>query len=112
MPFFSSLFEPAVTNAWPVTPSWIGYEVPGGDASEEVAYWKDMTFFPHLLHLFTLKEIRATVRPGVNAPAGLSRKQLAKQTREEICNLAKLEGRTLTNEPGTLAAAASEASPH
>lgn len=105
LPFFSSLFEPAVENQWPVTPSWIGYEVPGGDASEEVAYWKDMTFFPHLLHLFTLKEVRAIVRPGINAPAGLNRKQLAKLMREEVCALAQKEGRKLVNDPAIAAPA-------
>lgn len=96
LPFRSSLFEPAAANGWQVAPAWIGYEVPGGDASEEVAYWKDMTFFPHLLHLFTLKEIRATVRFGSPLPAQLSRKEIAQQLHDSVCQLALQEGRTLT----------------
>ena len=95
LPFHSSLFEPAAANQWTVSPAWIGYEVPGGDASEEVAYWKDMTFLPHLLHLFTLPEIRAFVRFGPAVPAGLNRKQMAKSLHDAVCQLAKDEGRTL-----------------
>lgn len=94
-PFFSSLFEPAAANGWAVSPAWIGYEVPGGDASEEVAYWKDMTFFPHLLHVFSLREIRAIVRTGPPVPAGLNRKQMAKRLHEDVCRLAADEGRQL-----------------
>lgn len=97
LPFHSSLFEPAAANQWPVSPAWIGYEVPGGDASEEVAYWKDMTFAPHLLHLFTLKEIHATVHFASALPKGLSRKEIAKQLHQTVCDLAKKEGRALVN---------------
>lgn len=97
LPFHSSLFEPAAANHWSVSPAWIGYEVPGGDASEEVAYWKDMTFAPHLLHLFTLKEIRATVRFAPALPKGLSRKEMAKQLHRTVCDLAQKKGRKLVN---------------
>ena len=105
LPFFSSLFEPAAVHGWSVSPSWIGYVVPGGDASEEVAYWKDMTFFPHLLHLFGLQEIRAIVRPGVAAPPGLNRKQMAKRMHEQVCQLAYDEGRSLVVPPPGLSTA-------
>lgn len=95
LPFHSSLFEPAAANGWPVTPVWIGYEVPGGDPSEDVAYWKDMTFLPHLLRLFTLREIHAVIRVGSPLPPGLNRKQLAKQLHEQVCAMAEAEGRRL-----------------
>lgn len=87
LPFHSSLFEPAASKGWSVTPAWIGYHVPGGDASEEVAYWKDMTFFPHLLHLFSLREIQATVRFGATLPAGLNRKEMAKRLHQDVVAL-------------------------
>jgi lyso-ornithine lipid O-acyltransferase len=88
LPFHSSLFEPAATHQWSVCPSWIGYDVPGGDASEDVAYWKDMTFLPHLCHLFTLKEIRATVRVGIPLPSGRNRKEMARELHEQVQSLA------------------------
>jgi 1-acyl-sn-glycerol-3-phosphate acyltransferase len=97
LPFHSSLFEPAAANQWSVSPAWIGYVVPGGDASEDVAYWKDMTFAPHLLHLFTLKEIHATVRFAPALPKGLSRKEIARQLHHTVCELARREGRTLVS---------------
>ncbi|HAM70685.1 MAG TPA: 1-acyl-sn-glycerol-3-phosphate acyltransferase [Verrucomicrobiales bacterium] len=101
LPFHSSLFEPAAANGWTVTPAWIGYELPGGDASEDVAYWKDMTFLPHLLRLFSLKEIRATVRFGEPPPRGLNRKEMARALHEQVCALAKAEGRELVQAPAS-----------
>jgi 1-acyl-sn-glycerol-3-phosphate acyltransferase len=95
LPFHSSLFEPAAANGWTVTPAWIGYEVPGGDASEQVAYWKDMTFLPHLLRLFALREIRATVRCGEPLPPGRNRKEMARLLHDGVCELARAEGRSL-----------------
>ncbi len=95
LPFHSSLFEPAAANRWSAAPAWIGYQVPGGDASEEVAYWKDMTFLPHLLHLFTLPEIHAQVRFGSAVPEGLNRKQMAKALHHAVCQLAHEGGRKL-----------------
>ncbi len=47
--FHSSLLAPAAQLGWPVTPAFIRYEVDGGVAEEDVAYWRDMTFIPHFL---------------------------------------------------------------
>lgn len=91
LPFRSSLFEPAATNNWTVTPAWIGYTVPGADASELVAYWRDMTFLPHLLRMFTLPEILATVRVGSPLSPGLDRKQMAHELHAQVSRMAQLQ---------------------
>ncbi|HTI97339.1 MAG TPA: lysophospholipid acyltransferase family protein [Dongiaceae bacterium] len=85
--FHSSLFEPAIAAGWPVTGAWIGYTLREGSVGDDVAYWGDMTFFPHMLKLLTLPEIAATVAYGSAAPAGLSRKELAQALQHQVCGL-------------------------
>lgn len=61
LPFKSSLLEGATKMTWPLSAGALTYELEDGDVAEEVCYWKDMTFFPHLLNLLTKDHIIAGV---------------------------------------------------
>jgi 1-acyl-sn-glycerol-3-phosphate acyltransferase len=87
LPFKSSLLEPAVQPAHPLSISLIQYIIEDGDVGDEVCYWGDHTFFPHLLNLLGKRAVRATVRFAPVQRTGADRKQLARQLREEILRL-------------------------
>lgn len=87
LPFHASLLGPAVEGGWHVTPVWIGYALTDGDPAEEVCYWKDMTFGPHLLNLLTKREVRAQVIYGTARPAGGDRKALARDLHATVLAL-------------------------
>ena len=87
LPFKSPLLEPATNPAWPVAVGWIHYEIDDGDAGNEVCYWGDHTFFPHMLNLLSKRRVRATVRFGQFPQRNGDRKELAQQLREEILAL-------------------------
>lgn len=87
LPFKSSLLEPATNPAWPLAIGWIHYEIDDGDAGNEVCYWGDHTFFPHMLNLLSRRRVRAAVRFGQFSQRGADRKELAQQLREEILAL-------------------------
>ena len=103
LPFHSSLFQAAANAQWRVTPVWLGYAVPEGSVENDVCYWGDMTFFPHIRRLLSLKNIRATVAYGPALPPGMDRKEMAKVLHGQVCELA---GR---HRPGGLAAESSQA---
>lgn len=88
LPFKSSLLEPATQLAHPLSVGWIEYELNDGEVAEEVCYWKDMTFFPHLLNLLGKRRVRATVRFAVVNERGADRKELARQLHAEVLKLA------------------------
>lgn len=87
LPFKSSLLEPAAQSAHPLAIGCIGYALDDGDAAEEICYWGDHTFFPHLLNLLSKRAVRCAVRFGAFERTGVDRKQLALQLREEILKL-------------------------
>jgi len=97
LPFRPSLLEPVVANHWPATPVWIGYSLADGSVEDEIAYWRDMTLFPHLLNLLTKKSFTAHVAFGepVRAP-GDDRKELARRLQRQVCALAGEFGRNIT----------------
>ena len=87
LPFKSSLLEPAVQSTHPLSVSAIQYSIEDGDVVQEVHYWGDHTFFPHLLNLLGKRAICVTVRFAPVQRTGADRKQLALQLREEILKL-------------------------
>ncbi len=87
LPFKSSLLEPAARSSQPMSVSWIQYELDDGDVTEEVCYWKDMTFLPHLLNLLGKRRIRATVRFVAVMEHAADRKALARQLHTEVLRL-------------------------
>ena len=87
LPFKSSLLEPAVRQAHPITVGCIGYALEDGDVSEDICYWRDMTFFPHMLNLLSKRTVRAFVRFSRFEHDGTDRKELARQLRSEVLKL-------------------------
>ncbi len=87
LPFKSSLLEPAAQSAHPLSVSAIQYAIEDGNAAEDVCYWGDHTFFPHLLNLLGKRAVSATVRFALVQRTGSDRKQLAEQLRAEILKL-------------------------
>ncbi len=87
LPFRASLLEPALRGGHEISVGWIHYELPDGDAKQEVCYWGDHTFFPHLIHLLGKKSVRATLRFGKFQRTTDDRKELARQLREAILGL-------------------------
>lgn len=97
LPFRPSLLEPVVANQWPATPVWIGYSLEDGSVENEVAYWRDMTLFPHLLNLLTKRQLVAHVAFGEPLQGhGLDRKELARRLQAQVCDLAEQFGRKIT----------------
>jgi 1-acyl-sn-glycerol-3-phosphate acyltransferase len=87
LPFRSALLDPAVRHQWTVSPAWLGYEILDGSVGDEVCYWRDMTFFPHLLNLLTKEKISADLRFGPSVEAGPCRKELARKLQSHVCAL-------------------------
>jgi lyso-ornithine lipid O-acyltransferase len=89
LPFRASLLEPALRGGHEITTAWIHYELPDGDAKQEVCYWGDHTFFPHLLNLLGKKSVRATLRFEKFQRNTDDRKELAEQLRAAVLELKK-----------------------
>jgi 1-acyl-sn-glycerol-3-phosphate acyltransferase len=87
LPFRASLLEPALLGGHPISTAWIHYELPDGDAKQEVCYWGEHTFFPHLLNLLGKKNVGATLRFGNFQRTTDDRKELAGQLRVAVLKL-------------------------
>lgn len=87
LPFKSSLLEPAVQQRHPLSVGLIQYQLEEGDVSEDVCYWGDMTFFPHLLNLLSLRTVRASVRFVPFQQNVNDRKELAQKLQAEVLQL-------------------------
>jgi 1-acyl-sn-glycerol-3-phosphate acyltransferase len=87
LPFKSSLLGPATKTICPLFAGVLQYEINDGDVGEEVCYWKDMTFFPHLLNLLTKSHIVARVRLLPVKRTTTCRKALARQLHSDLCRL-------------------------
>lgn len=87
LPFKSSLLEPATRNVHALTAGVIAYQLPDGDVSEEVCYWKDMTLLPHLVNLLSKRAIRASVGFTGLRQGSSNRKELARQLHSEVLRL-------------------------
>ena len=62
LPFKSSLLEPATRGGHALTASLIAYRLEDGDVGEEVCYWKNMTFVPHLVNLLSKRRVEVAVQ--------------------------------------------------
>lgn len=98
LPFRTSLLEPAARGQYELSVGWLHYELSDGDARQEVCYWGDHTFFPHLLHLLGKRGVRATLRFGKFQRTTDDRKVLAGQLHEAVLQL-KAAGPGVTNPP-------------
>ena len=87
LPFKSSLLESAVQLRCPVAAAAIEHALEDGSVADEVCYWGDMTLLPHLLNLFSKREIRSKCSfPLPKIRAG-DRKEIATELREEIVSM-------------------------
>ncbi len=87
LPFKSSLLESAAQHSHLLTAGLLEYELGDGDASEEVCYWKDMTLLPHLINLFSKREVRASLCFRTLRETSSDRKQLARELHAEILRM-------------------------
>ena len=87
LPFKSSLLEPIVGSKHPLTVAHISYEIADGDMANDICYWGDMTFFPHLLMLMTKEKIKARVNFAPLLNPASDRKELALQLHEAVSRL-------------------------
>jgi hypothetical protein len=81
----------------------VGYKVEDGNAGEEVCYWKDMTFFPHLLNLLTKSRIVAHVGLLPVDRTTSCRKVLARHLHSMVYRLSVMQ-RSLENSRGSFPA--------
>ena len=87
LPFRTSLLEPAARGGHEIATGWIHYDLADGDAKQEVCYWGDHSFFPHLINLLGKKSVRATLRFGKFHHTTADRKELAKQLHAAVLEL-------------------------
>lgn len=86
-PFRSSLLEPAVENHWPITPAALVATCEDGDPAQDVCWWGDMEFAPHLWRMMQVKRIVVHVQFGTTRAPGDERKQLAAELHRDVCAL-------------------------
>lgn len=87
LPFKTSLLEPVARDPHDIAICWLHYELEDGDAGEEVCYWGDHTFVPHLANLVGKRSIRAKIRFGEFKKTTTDRKELARQLHAAISRL-------------------------
>ena len=90
LPFKSSLLEPVTGCGHSLTASLIAYRLEDGDVGEEVCYWKDMTFVPHLINLLSKKRVEVAVQFSELRKGSTNRKELARQLHAEVLKLKQL----------------------
>lgn len=66
LPFRTGLLQPALEERYPIQPFAFDYSrsEPPLSVAEDIAYWRDMTFFPHFVRLAGLRGARVTIRFG------------------------------------------------
>ena len=87
LPFKSSLLESAVQLRCPVAAAAIEHALEDGSVADEVCYWGDMTLLPHLLNLFSKREIRSKCSFSLPKIRAGDRKEIAAELREEIVSM-------------------------
>ena len=87
LPFKSSLLEPIVGSPQPLSIAGIGYTLAEGSVENDVCYWGDMTFLPHLVRLMSLKQVRVRVRFAAIRERAADRKELARQLHAAVLQL-------------------------
>ena len=85
LPFRSALLESATRLECPITAAAVEYSLDSGSVSDEVCYWREMTFLPHLWNLCGKSGLVSTIRlSSVDRPAR-NRKRLAEQLHSLVC---------------------------
>lgn len=87
LPFRSPLLEAAVATESPVTAAYLEYAASDSDVGQDVCYWGDMTFVPHLFRLLSKRNVQARVRFAAEAERFTDRKIAATRMRERVLTL-------------------------
>jgi lyso-ornithine lipid O-acyltransferase len=87
LPFKSSLLEPIVGSPHPLSVAGIRYTLAEGSVENDVCYWGDMAFLPHLVRLMSRKQVRAQVRFATIGERAADRKDLARQLHAAVLPL-------------------------
>jgi lyso-ornithine lipid O-acyltransferase len=93
LPFRPALFDAATKAGANVVSAHISYDVADGSAANDVCYWGEMSFFPHLLRLLSRHGVRARVRFAAETRKFADRKLAARVTREMVASLAQTPAR-------------------
>lgn len=88
LPFRPALFEGVVKTGTPITPAHIRYKLSDGDPGDDVAYWGDHSFLPHLLRLLSRHGVEARVCFSAASHTFDDRKVAAQQTHDAVERLA------------------------
>ena len=86
LPFYSSLFEPAVEAGAPVTPAAVRYVIEGGVPEKELCWFANTGFLPHLWKALGTPGFSARVifgRPATYA----SRREAARATHAQVSEM-------------------------
>jgi lyso-ornithine lipid O-acyltransferase len=94
LPFRPALFGAATKAGANVVSAHISYDVSDGAAANDVCYWGEMSFFPHLLRLLSRHQIRARVRFAAETRKFADRKLAARVTRDMVASLAQMPALT------------------
>jgi 1-acyl-sn-glycerol-3-phosphate acyltransferase len=87
LPFKSALLESAVQLRCPVAAAAIEYAVDQGSVADEVCYWGDMTFGPHLMNLLFKREIRSNCSFAPPKIRFGDRKEIARELHDEVVSI-------------------------
>ncbi len=90
LPFHASLLQPAIDAGAPIVPAAIRWRSNDQriDVTEDVAYWKDHVFAPHLFRLMGLRGVEGEIRFGSPLDtAALSRNEVAQRLHDEVVRL-------------------------
>ncbi|MFQ3670639.1 MAG: lysophospholipid acyltransferase family protein, partial [Verrucomicrobiia bacterium] len=87
LPFRPALFAAAIEARARVVPAALTYHLDQGTVARDIAYWGDMTLFPHLCHLLGQRRIRARFTWGLPIDPLPDRKQLAAEAHRQVLAL-------------------------
>jgi 1-acyl-sn-glycerol-3-phosphate acyltransferase len=89
LPFKPALFAAVTDLNVPVTPCAIDYGLQGGSVANEVCYWGDHEFVPHVLNLFGKVGLSARVTFGEPRMMSSDRKEMARALHADVVALRK-----------------------
>ena len=87
LPFKPTLLQTALDADSPITPAAITYQADGGNAADDICYWGEATFFPHLIRLAGLRRVVGQLDFGEPARIPANRKEAAKMLQAEVTRL-------------------------
>jgi lyso-ornithine lipid O-acyltransferase len=87
LPFKPSLFAPVASTGIQVTPCAISYTMKDGSVADEICYWGDDVFGPHLLHFLGKLGVSVRIYFGKPHAPPSDRKETARALHAEVLEL-------------------------